>query len=100
MGTALGAQRVSTMDASSQRPLWDFEEHVGVAPWFLFITIIAGFALRAFRLDHQSLWTDEIQTALSSTGTLGWVVTQRVVNTNIPPLYYVLVHFFLTLGRG
>jgi 4-amino-4-deoxy-L-arabinose transferase-like glycosyltransferase len=55
-------------------------------------------ALRAFRLGHQSLWTDEIVTFRSSAGTLYWVLTQRTVNSNIPPLYYAIVHFDLRLG--
>src|SRR5438874_4528747 len=62
--------------------------------------VLVGLALRAFRLDHQSLWTDEILTSLSSTGSLWGVVTQKAINTNIPPLYYAVVHFFLTLGTS
>src|SRR5205085_11798564 len=64
------------------------------------LVVLLGMILRAFRLGHQSLWTDEIVTYHSSAGTLHWVLTQRVVNSNIPPLYYAIVHFVLTLGRN
>ena len=66
--------------------------------WLLLIVVL-GAALRAFRLGQQSLWTDEVLTALSSSGSMRWVLTQEVVNTNIPPLYYVVVHLFLAFGR-
>lgn len=66
----------------------------------LAMIVFAGLLVRAFRLGHQSLWTDEVLTSLSSTGSLSWIVTQKAINTNIPPLYYVIVHFFLTLGRS
>lgn len=58
-----------------------------------------GLMLRVFHLSHQSLWTDEILTPLSSNGSLWRVVTQKEINTNIPPLYYVIAHFFLPLGN-
>jgi 4-amino-4-deoxy-L-arabinose transferase-like glycosyltransferase len=41
---------------------------------------------------------DEIVTYLSSRGTLGYVLTQRDVNSNIPPLYYVTVNAALRAG--
>src|SRR5436853_821600 len=69
------------------------------APKPLLLIVIVGVGLRAFRLGHQSLWTDEIVTALSSTGSIWWVVTQTTVNSNIPPLYYVLVRLVMPLGR-
>lgn len=64
------------------------------------VVVIVGLVLRSFRLGHQSLWTDEIVTFRSSVGTLYWVLTQRVVNSNIPPLYYAIVHFVLRIGDG
>jgi 4-amino-4-deoxy-L-arabinose transferase-like glycosyltransferase len=64
------------------------------------LVVLLGLSLRAFWLGHQSLWTDEVLTSLSSTGSLSWVVTQKAINTNIPPLYYAVVHLFLSLGYG
>lgn len=65
----------------------------------LVLLVTIGFALRLYRLTHQSLWVDEIVTYLSSRGTLNYVLWQTDVNSNIPPLYYVVVHLALWLQR-
>lgn len=60
---------------------------------------ILGAGLRLYRLGHQSLWNDEIVTYISAVGTLWRVVTQRVENSNIPPLYYLVAGASLPLSR-
>ena len=59
---------------------------------------ILGAGLRLYRLGHQSLWNDEIVTYISAIGTPWRVVTQRVENSNIPPLYYLVANASLWLG--
>ncbi len=59
---------------------------------------ILGAGLRLYRLGHQSLWNDEIVTYISAVGTPWRVVTQRVENSNIPPLYYLVANASLSLG--
>ncbi len=59
---------------------------------------ILGAALRVYRLGHQSLWNDEVVTYISSVGTPSRVVTQRVENSNIPPLYYLAANTSLRLA--
>ncbi len=61
--------------------------------------MIVGSVLRAYRLGHQSLWNDEIVSWLSAQGSVWHVITQRVENSNIPPLYYLIADAALTL-RG
>lgn len=66
-------------------------------PWrgalaLLIAVTVLGAALRMFRLGHQSLWNDEIVTYISSFGTPWRVITQRVENSNIPPLYYLVAN--------
>jgi mannosyltransferase len=61
---------------------------------------LLGAGLRAFRLAHQSLWADEVGTYLSSVGTASFVMTQTEINSNVPPLYYLLVNAVLPLGAG
>jgi 4-amino-4-deoxy-L-arabinose transferase-like glycosyltransferase len=63
------------------------------------VVAVVGLALRLFWLTHQSLWNDEIVTFISSTGTPWRVMTQRQENSNIPPLYYLVVNAALAL-RG
>lgn len=62
--------------------------------------LVAAIALRMYRLTHQSLWVDEVVTFLSSIGSVQRVVTQTEVNSNIPPLYYLVVNAFLRLGHN
>lgn len=63
----------------------------------LVIMMIVGGALRAYRLDYQSLWNDEIVTWVSAQGSAWRIATQRVENSNIPPLYYLVVGASLPL---
>jgi uncharacterized membrane protein len=69
-------------------------------PGALLVIIIVAAALRAFWLTHQSLWTDEAVTYFSSIGSPARVVSQREVNSNIPPLYYLIVNVVLRFGAG
>jgi uncharacterized membrane protein len=66
---------------------------------FIFLLILLlGLGLRLYRLDYQSLWTDEILTYGSSNGSLNYVINQTKINTNILPLYYVFVNTALRFG--
>jgi hypothetical protein len=60
--------------------------------------MILGAALRVYDLGHQSLWNDEVVTYISSVGTPRRVVTQRIENSNIPPLYYLVANTSLRLA--
>lgn len=66
------------------------------APVVLLAIIVLGAVLRAFWLTHQSLWTDEVATYLSSNGSLAQVVSQPA--GNIPPFYYLMMNAMLRLG--
>lgn len=61
--------------------------------------MVLGGMLRVFRLGYQSMWNDEIVTYISSFGTPWRVITQRVENSNIPPLYYLVANAALPLQR-
>ncbi len=54
------------------------------------ITALAGF-LRFYRLDHQSLWMDEVLTVLSSHTSFDRILFDPPVDPNVPPLYYLLM---------
>jgi len=66
--------------------------------FLLVIITVIGTCLRMYRLGYQSLWLDEILTFLSSNGTLSHVLFQTEIQTNILPLYYLVVHAFLALS--
>jgi len=61
--------------------------------------MILGTILRWHRLGYQSFWNDEIVTWLSAQGSAWNVISQRVENSNIPPLYYLIADAALAL-RG
>lgn len=63
------------------------------------IATAVALAVRLFRLNFQSLWLDEVLTYLNSQTSLHQLVVDPVVDPNIPPLYYVLIHWVLLLGR-
>jgi len=73
-----------------------------IAKWdgqlFLLIIILAGFALRLYRLGADSLWYDETVSAfLASESTTELIAhTARDIH---PPGYYLLLHFW-TLAVG
>ncbi len=58
--------------------------------WILLAITLLAFALRAYRLDGQSLWYDEGVTALVSQFDLP-SLTRWTADDIQPPLYYVLV---------
>jgi len=70
----------------------------------LLLTVAAttsmALALRLLLLGAQSLWVDEAVTFVSSSGSLHDVIARTAANSNIPPLYYLVVHGFLHIGRS
>lgn len=56
------------------------------------IIIIAGFLLRVYKLDSQSLWLDEAFSIHYSQQGLMSVITMQ---DPTPPLYYSLLHFWI-----
>src|SRR5687767_5724175 len=65
----------------------------------LALTLIGGI-LRLFGLDHQSLWYDEVLTVLNSETSVYQLLADPAVDPNIPPLYYLLIHFILPFADG
>ncbi|MCL4535510.1 MAG: glycosyltransferase family 39 protein [Bacteroidetes bacterium] len=61
----------------------------------------AAFALRAFQLAGQSLWSDEIFVVRFTALPLADMLPALARSEPHPPLYYTLVHFWrLTAGSG
>jgi hypothetical protein len=65
----------------------------------LSVCILAGFALRMYRLGQQPLaWDEGWSIGLSS---LGWAEINRITALDVhPPLYYYLFRLWLVLGRS
>jgi uncharacterized membrane protein len=69
----------------------------GDRAWVWFCLVLA-FALRLYRLEHQSLWFDEVLTYVSSVTSLGNIWFRPPVDPNVPPLYYALMHAIVPPG--
>ena len=63
----------------------------------LLILVLAAFALRAFRLDFQSLWYDEAFSVYLAQFSLV-EITARTAADIQPPLYYYLLHVWIALA--
>ncbi len=67
---------------------------------FLFISgisllILLAFALRAYRIDWQSLWPDENFTMFMSSQDLATIT--KITSEDVhPPLYYFLLHYWVS----
>ncbi|MBI5305898.1 MAG: glycosyltransferase family 39 protein [Chloroflexi bacterium] len=63
------------------------------------IIILVAFGLRAFRLDWQSLWYDEAFSVYLAQFNLADITARTAVDIQ-PPLYYYLLHFWISLAGG
>ncbi|MFQ6000960.1 MAG: glycosyltransferase family 39 protein [Anaerolineae bacterium] len=63
---------------------------------FLLI-LLAGLALRLYRLGHESLWYDETVSVLLARKSLS-ALTAHTAGDIHPPLYYYLLHFWIRLA--
>ncbi|MBI3286892.1 MAG: glycosyltransferase family 39 protein, partial [Chloroflexi bacterium] len=71
----------------------------GVRPWVGLAAIFSlGIALRLFRLGDQSLWLDEAFSVTLSRKPVLEMLRLIVLSDSHPPLYYLLLHFWMILG--
>ena len=60
--------------------------------------LLIGAILRLYRLDAQSLWSDEgIQYAVASADSIGGVIERMKGSTMHPPLSFLINHLFLQI---
>lgn len=88
---ALGAIQ-STSDLHST-PAW-----TGTTRWLLLCVIVFGFALRVHRIDEKGLWLDEAFSVWMAHNALPALMDWLVRIDQHPPLYYLLLHFWLWFG--
>jgi hypothetical protein len=70
----------------------------GATQWLLLFVIAFGFALRVHRIDEKGLWLDEAFSVWMAQNTLSELMGWLVRIDQHPPLYYVLLHFWLCFG--
>lgn len=65
--------------------------------WLLMVVLLlAGFALRLYRLDYQSVWWDEGISLHLATSGMGEIILDRLNNIH-PPLYFFILKGWLAL---
>lgn len=64
---------------------------------WLLVAIVVAFALRAYRLDAQSLWNDEGTSVALAPLSLQAIASAALQDIH-PPLYYFLLHFWTPLA--
>ena len=57
---------------------------------------LIGAVLRIYRLDFQSMWVDEVATAIESSGSIKNIIFDPQFNMKIPPLHNIITHYFLS----
>jgi uncharacterized membrane protein len=62
----------------------------------LFLIVILGFLLRIYHIGVISLWYDEFSTAGRAEGSFNDVL-RSTLGSPFPPLYYILMHFWIDL---
>lgn len=84
--------------ASSRRiDVQDGPAHSG---WVVILLTIAGAALRAISVDSRGLWLDEAITVKQASEPLYSVIRTLAFGVH-PPLYHIIVHFWMQLfGRS
>ena len=68
------------------------------APWFVVILTLVGGWLRVILLDNQGLWLDEAFSIWVSSHSVGEMLQWIVKIDQHPPLYYLLLHYWIKLN--
>lgn len=67
---------------------------------YLSLIIILGFSLRIINLGKHSFWCDELLAISLGKHTIKWMIDYITFNDAHPPLFYIMVHFWLKLGEN
>jgi mannosyltransferase len=73
----------------------DIEEF---APWLVLLITLVGGALRVLLLDNKGLWLDETFSIWLASHSVGDMMQWIVKIDQHPPLYYLLLHYWIALN--
>ena len=68
-----------------------------LAPWLLLIITLIGGGLRVVFLDRNGLWLDETFSVWLANHSVGEMLPWLVKIDQHPPLYYLLLHYWIAL---
>jgi len=64
--------------------------------WWSLLIVLMAFCLRIYAIDRQDIWGDEAVSIQLSSGPLPHIIKGGA--ETVPPLYHLLLHFWLRLG--
>lgn len=73
----------------------DFEEF---APWLVVLITLVGGGLRVLLLDYKGMWLDETFSVWLASHSVADILQWVIKIDQHPPLYYVLLHYWIALG--
>ncbi len=68
-----------------------------LAPWLLVPIILIGAGLRVLLLDYKGMWVDETFSVWMANQPVGDMLQWIVKIDQHPPLYYILLHYWIAL---
>ncbi len=68
-----------------------------LAPWLVICITLIGGGLRVFLLDNKGMWLDETFSVWLANHSVGDMLQWIVKIDQHPPLYYLLLHYWITL---
>jgi len=72
-------------------------QKAGKVPWLLLAILALAVFLRIFGLGSESLWLDEVASVHVSETSLVSIIRSSISGDTHPPLYYLLLHFWMLL---
>jgi hypothetical protein len=69
-----------------------------LAPWLVIIITLIGGGLRVLLLDHKGMWLDETFSVWLANHSVADMLQWMVKIDQHPPLYYLLLHYWVTLN--
>ena len=74
---------------------FDIEE---LAPWLVIFITLVGYGLRVLLLDQKGMWLDETFSVWLAKHSVADMLAWTVKIDQHPPLYYLLLHFWMKLN--
>lgn len=85
------------MTNQESRNNWDIQKLLA-ENYLIIIIFLLGFFLRIYDLGSESIWYDEaISIAVAKLGLIDQIGWSFVQNDNNPPLYYQIMHFWISI---
>lgn len=72
---------------------------ISQSPYLILVFLFLGWALRLFQITRNSFWVDEGFSVFLASHSIKEIVIGTAMDQH-PPLYYVLLHYWMVFGRN